>query len=187
MPGRVATFATCSRARSSRALRMRSSEANTTPGTRIPGTVPVGIRHTNSSTRSGSRAPAPPPPASDIEEHAGLPAPLHLPQGELVVRRGLQLQRTGCGVSIAPLDGGHEGGGPVELDPDPGHSLRTDLGPVDQLVHQRHQQGLGVGGVEGDPLLSPWGRRTGPEDLDEAETGVLERLLDRRAGGPNAD
>ena len=54
MPGRVATFATWSTARSWTALAMRSSEANTTPGTRIPSTVPTGIRHTNGSTRSGS-------------------------------------------------------------------------------------------------------------------------------------
>src|SRR6266702_2756015 len=56
MPGSVATFATWSTARSATALPMRSSEANTIPGTRIPSTVPTGIRHTNGSTRSGSIA-----------------------------------------------------------------------------------------------------------------------------------
>ena len=36
MPGRCATLATCSMARSSDALTINSSEANTTPGTAIP-------------------------------------------------------------------------------------------------------------------------------------------------------
>ena len=52
MPGSVATLATCSTARSSTALVAISSVANTMPGTRIPGTVPIGTRHTKGSTRS---------------------------------------------------------------------------------------------------------------------------------------
>src|ERR671918_3004699 len=55
-PGSVATFATCSTARSSTALVAISSVANTMPGTRIPGTVPFGTRHTKGSTRSSSTA-----------------------------------------------------------------------------------------------------------------------------------
>src|SRR5688500_5833032 len=52
MPGRVATFPTCSTARSSSALPASSLVANTIPGTRIPGTLPMGRRQTKSSTRS---------------------------------------------------------------------------------------------------------------------------------------
>src|SRR5215211_9315689 len=63
MPGRVATFATCSTARSSTALANSSSEANTIPGTRMPSTYPTGISHTDGSTRRGS----------DIEVHLDQP------------------------------------------------------------------------------------------------------------------
>jgi len=58
MPGSVATFATCSTARSSTALVAMSSVANTIPGTRIPGTLPRGTRHTKGSTRSSSMGTA---------------------------------------------------------------------------------------------------------------------------------
>src|SRR5438132_8862010 len=57
MPGSVATLATWISAWSAEALAMSASEANTTPGTRMPGTVPRGTRHVNSSIRSSARSP----------------------------------------------------------------------------------------------------------------------------------
>ncbi len=53
IPGSVATFATCRIARSSTARAISASVPNTTPGTRIPSTVPTGTRHENASIRSG--------------------------------------------------------------------------------------------------------------------------------------
>src|SRR5680860_664384 len=45
MPGSVATFATCSTEWSSMAASNRCSDANTRPGTRMPGTAPTEISH----------------------------------------------------------------------------------------------------------------------------------------------
>src|SRR5512134_1197440 len=101
IPGSVATFATCRTARSSTALRISSSEPNTTPGTRIPSTVPMGTSHANGPTCRVSIGP------SHVQEDAGLDAATG-PRldGELVVRRRLhtdagRVRRRGRGLELA--------------------------------------------------------------------------------------
>src|SRR6266540_2417408 len=133
MPGSVATFATWSTARSSTALCMRSSEANTTPGTRIPSTVPTGIRHTNGSTRSGSIEPS-----LHVEVDRDLrPAVLLRVHSQLVVGGGFHGGSVGLALERRELHLPHGRGVLHPVDPDGGEGRFLRLVQEQQLVQER--------------------------------------------------
>src|SRR6266511_3897937 len=78
MPGRVATFWSCSSERSRRIAARSSSSAKIRAGTRMSARASAGISYRVSSIH-----------LSDIEHHARLPRAVLLPKLELVVGRGL--------------------------------------------------------------------------------------------------
>src|SRR6266498_4495770 len=81
MPGRVATFCSCSSERSRRIAARSSSSAKIRAGTRMSARASAGISYRVSSIRRGSLL--------DIEHDARLPRAVPLPKLELVVGRGL--------------------------------------------------------------------------------------------------
>src|SRR5829696_8142072 len=135
MPGRVATFATCSTARSSTALANSSSEANTTPGTRMPSTYPTGTSQTDGSRRRGS----------DIQVHLDQPAATGVGlDPEPVV--GDRLDEGAVGDRAVAGErhpaGGAGAGDPI--DPDAGHRRLAHLPQPQHLVEPVDQQPAGV-------------------------------------------
>src|SRR5919109_569484 len=79
IPGRVATFCSCSSERSVRIARSRSSSANTRAGTRMSSRAAAGISQRVSSILTGS----------DIEHDVPAPSVAVTVQLEIVVRHGL--------------------------------------------------------------------------------------------------
>src|SRR5436309_375455 len=118
MPGRVATLATWSTARSDTARSNSSSEAYTTPGTRMPSTYPTGISHTNGSSLRGSTG------LSSLV-HVGGARPRHVP-----------------GPRQADL--GRAGAGPVGVEPEPrqpGPDLGAAVAPAPRQGQDARDQG----------------------------------------------
>src|SRR5688572_15932549 len=115
MPGRVATFATCSTARSSTAFSISSFVANTMPGTRMPGTAPSGISQVKSSIRSTSIVLA-----SHVEVHDRDPPTVVVADRELMVGGSLEFRALR---SLPTIDQIHAG-----LHPIFGHGFRLDIG-----------------------------------------------------------
>src|ERR687890_1955393 len=85
MPGRVATFCSCSSERSVRMASSRSASANTRAGTRMSPRALAGISHSVSSIRRGAGAG----PRSDIEHDVPAPAVGVTAKLEVVVGDGL--------------------------------------------------------------------------------------------------
>src|SRR4051812_21758960 len=85
MPGRVATFCSCSSERSVRIASSSSASANTRAGTRMSSRALAGISHRVSSMRSGAGAGR----RSDIEHDVPAPAVAVTPKLEVVVGHGL--------------------------------------------------------------------------------------------------
>src|SRR5687768_16124456 len=183
IPGRVATSATCSTARSSTALLNRLSEAKTRPGTRMPSTYPCGISHRKSSSRRKlplvafiwflARA------ASDVEENSCEPSLVVLFDAQLVIGDCLDLYALRVDSCKRP----HGDGAPrgvwrngLELhSSDRYPSGVLDVEHLRQPVHEHSGQIRGLDGDRDVPALSrvPRSRylehpnRRLPEDLVE--------------------
>src|SRR5436190_13686164 len=127
IPGRVATFWSCSSERSARMASMSSASANTRAGTRMSVLARAGI--------SQSRGPT--GRSSDIEHEVGAPPVGVAVEAQLVV--GHRLDQMG-GTAAAPL---HRRIQPVGRQAEVGDSSWDEalgLGPVDQLAEPLDKQ-----------------------------------------------
>src|SRR5215210_452765 len=130
IPGRVATFWSCSSERSVRNAASRSSSANTRAGTRMSSRASAGISQSVSSTRAGAGAGG----RSDIEDDVPAPALAVTPKLEVVVRDRLdEVTR----LAEAPDD-------------DRGHGVLAD----DEVAHLVGDEPVGLGQEHelGEPL-----------------------------------
>src|ERR671934_760768 len=167
MPGRVATFWSCSRERSVRMAARSSSSAKTRAGTRMSGRASAGISQTVSSIRR----------SSDIEDEPSLPDAVPLGELEPVVGHGLHERRR------APDPAAHRG--PelcvpcLDL-----RFLRNEprrLGEEDQLLQPLREQRGPVRGVEFDLVLL-LRAAGGADEFAERAHRVVEHKLGGRCG-----
>src|SRR4051794_25103074 len=169
IPGRVATFWSCSSERSVRIASSSSWSANTRAGTRMSSRALAGISHRVSSMRSGAGAG----PRSDIEHDVPAPAVAVTPKLEVVVRHGLdEVAR----LVQAPDDHARDR---VLADDEVPHVVRhqaVGLRQEDELGQPLRQQRAAVGGLRLDRALGP---RTGRrlvvlEELAQGMDGLHE-------------
>src|SRR6266568_2150873 len=180
MPGSVATLATCSTARSSTAFSISDWEANTTPGTRIPSTLPMGIRHSNSPILSTSTS------RSHVEEHGRFPPHRRFAHRELVIGSRLQLGPVGRIAAGIQLDTCPHRRVTHLIHPNVRHARVVAFHGEQELVEPRHQERSHVARVEGNldgpRLLTRSLIVSGsPGDPGQAPRGVLEALFPRPA------
>src|SRR6266545_1562133 len=165
MPGRVATFWSCSSERSRRIAARSSSSAKIRAGTRMSARASAGISYRVSSIH-----------LSDIEHHARLPRAVLLPKLELVVGRGLHDR----------LDLGHaalECGADTavdELDVRLVGDERVGVREVDELVEEADEKARVVAALHGDPTSCGLALRRQLDEPAECLGSLAEDLLGRR-------